>query len=154
MEQQKRKMLIIDDEEVNRTLLKSYFKDEYEIIEAVDGKQGIDKIQQYNMEISIILLDIIMPNIDGFEVLKFLNNYGYIGEVPVILITADTTTGREEKAFDMGVSDFIYKPFNPAVVVKRVRNIVDLFETTHQLRSMVEEQNMLIFEQSEELLNN
>ena len=110
MEKQKRNMLIIDDEEVNRRLLKSYFEDEYNVIEAVDGKQGIEKLQQYNMEISIILLDIIMPNIDGFEVLKFLNNYGYIGEIPVILITADTTMGREEQAFDLGVSDFIYKP--------------------------------------------
>ena len=100
----------------------------------------------------MILLDIIMPGIDGFEVLQFLNDYGYITEIPVILITVDNTIGREEQAFDMGVSDFITKPFNPSVVVKRVRNIVDLYERTKQLRQIVEEQNVVIFEQSEELM--
>lgn len=147
------KLLIVDDEAVNRTLLESYLKDEYEIIQAVNGQDAINKIQQYGLELTMILLDIIMPEVDGFEVLKFLNDYGYITEIPVILITSDNTTGREEHAFDMGVSDFISKPFNPSVVVKRVRNIVDLYERTKQLRQIVEEQNVMIFEQSEELMN-
>lgn len=147
------KLLIVDDETVNRALLESYLKDEYEIIQAVDGKDAIDKIQQYGLELTMILLDIIMPEVDGFGVLNFLNDYGYITEIPVILITVDNTIGREEQAFDMGVSDFITKPFNPSVVVKRVRNIVDLYERTKQLRQIVEEQNVMIFEQSEELMN-
>lgn len=147
------KLLIVDDEAVNRALLESYLKDEYEVIQAVDGQDAIDKIQQYGLELTMILLDIIMPGVDGFGVLNFLNDYGYITEIPVILITVDNTIGREEQAFDMGVSDFITKPFNPSVVVKRVRNIVDLYERTKQLRQIVEEQNVMIFEQSEELMN-
>lgn len=146
------KLLIVDDEAVNRTLLESYLKEEYEIVQAVDGQDAIHKVQQFGLELTMILLDIIMPGIDGFEVLQFLNDYGYITEIPVILITVDNTIGREEQAFDMGVSDFITKPFNPSVVVKRVRNIVDLYERTKQLRQIVEEQNVVIFEQSEELM--
>lgn len=151
--QKRGKLLIVDDEAVNRTLLASYLKEEYEIIQAVDGKDAIEKIQKYGLDLTMILLDIIMPGVDGFKVLQFLNDYGYITEVPVILITVDHTIGREEQAFDMGVSDFIMKPFNPSVVVKRVRNIVDLYERTKQLRQIVEEQNVMIFEQSEELMN-
>lgn len=146
------KLLIVDDEAVNRALLESYLKEEYEIVQAVDGQDAINKIQQFGLELTMILLDIIMPGIDGFEVLQFLNDYGYITEIPVILITVDNTIGREEQAFDMGVSDFITKPFNPSVVVKRVRNIADLYERTKQLRQIVEEQNVVIFEQSEELM--
>ena len=153
MLEEKNKMLIVDDEEVNRALLNSYFKNEYDVIEAVDGQEAIDILHREGTAITVILLDVIMPNVDGFTVLQFLNDYGFIGEVPVILITVDTTMGREEQAFDMGVSDFINKPFNPVVVVKRVKNIVDLFSTTKQLRLMVEEQNMLIYEQSEELMS-
>lgn len=151
--QKRGKLLIVDDEAVNRALLASYLEEEYEIIQAVDGKDAIEKIQEYGLNLTMILLDIIMPEVDGFEVLQFLNDYGYITEVPVILITVDNTIGREEQAFDMGVSDFIMKPFNPSVVVKRVRNIVDLYERTRQLRQIVEEQNVMIFEQSEELMN-
>jgi putative two-component system response regulator len=141
------KILIVDDEPINRMLLEEYLTDEYEIIQAEDGEVAVKKIQELGLELKVILLDIIMPNLDGFGVLKFLSDYGYMGELPVILITGDNSTGIEEAAFDLGVSDFIRKPFNPPVVVKRVRNIVDLFERTKQLRQIVEEQNEELMEQ-------
>lgn len=153
MPEEKDKLLIVDDEELNRSLLKNYLEKDYEIIEAADGYEAMEKIQECGLALSMILLDIIMPRLDGFGVLKFLNEYGYISEIPVILITADKRSGREEMAFDLGVSDFILKPFNPAVVVKRVRNIDDLFKRTKELRRIVEEQNMMIYEQTEEILS-
>lgn len=153
MPEGKDKLLIVDDEEINRSLLRGYLDKDYEIIEAEDGYEAMERIQEYGLELSVILLDIIMPKLDGFGVLKFLNEYAYISEIPVILITADKRTGREEMAFDLGVSDFITKPFNPSVVVKRVRNIDDLFKRTKELRRIVEEQNMMIYAQTEELLS-
>lgn len=152
MPEEKDKLLIVDDEEINRKLLRSYLEKDYEIIEAVDGYDAMEKIQEHGLELSMILLDVIMPKLDGFGVLKFLNEYGYILEVPVILITADKRTGREEMAFDMGVSDFITKPFNPSVVVKRVKNIDELFKRTQELRRIVEEQNVMIYEQTEQMM--
>ncbi len=153
MTEEKSKLLIIDDEEVNRELLREFLSKDYDVIMAMDGQDGLKKIQEYGLELSIILLDVMMPNLDGFGVLQFLNDYGFINEVPVILITADNSNGREEQAFDMGVSDFITKPFNPSVVVKRVHNIDDLFKRTKELRMIVEEQNTMIYEQSEELMS-
>ena len=153
MTEEKSKLLIIDDEEVNRELLREFLSKDYDVIMAMDGQDGLKKIQEYGLELSIILLDVMMPNLDGFGVLQFLNDYGFINEVPVILITADNSNGREEQAFDMGVSDFITKPFNRSVVVKRVHNIDDLFKRTKELRMIVEEQNTMIYEQSEELMS-
>lgn len=89
MDSKKLKVLVVDDEAVNRELLKKYLCQKYEVIEAVDGEDAIEKIKAVGIELSMILLDVIMPKKDGFEVLEYLNRYNYIEEVPVILITAD-----------------------------------------------------------------
>lgn len=144
--QGRKKILIVDDEEVNRRLLGAYFENDFAIYEASDGREAIRVIEQQGDLIAMILLDLIMPNLDGFGVLQYLNDYGYIGDVPVILITVDDATEREEQAFDLGVSDFITKPFHPRIVQKRVHNVIDLFEGNRRLRYIIEEQNAMIYD--------
>ncbi len=144
-----KKILIVDDAESNRVLLRSFLCDQYEIIEACDGQEAIQKIDEYKQELSIVLLDMIMPVVDGYQVLEHMNDYGYIPEIPVISITSDTESGKEEKAFESGVSDFIPKPFNIAVVRKRIENTIDLYERTNNLQKLVEEQTAEIYAQTQ-----
>lgn len=145
-------VLIVDDEEQNRFLLKQYLENDYNVIEAADGKEAVEYIDKYGLEIGIILLDIIMPEMDGFQVLDYLNDYGYMPLIPVILITADSNLGNEKRAFEAGVSDFIAKPFSPVIVSKRVHNVIDLFARSANLQKLVEEKTEEVYTQSELLM--
>lgn len=151
MEENKKRILIVEDEEINRKILKKGLEDIYEIVEAENGKEGMEKIEEYGLSISAILLDLIMPVADGFAVLKFMNEYAYITEIPVICITADSRYESEKQAFDYGISDFVIKPFHQEIVKRRVKNMIDLFERTNCLRQLVEEQTVEIYEQSEQI---
>lgn len=130
---EERLILVVDDEEISRDMLTCFFQDNFKVIAAEDGEEAIQKIDEYGKKISMILLDNVMPKIDGMGVLKYLNDNDYIGAVPVIMITADTSDYKEVDAFVMGVNDFIYKPYNAAIVIKRVQNIIDLFEKNREL---------------------
>ena len=138
----KKKILIVDDAFTNRALLKKYLEDEYEIIEAANGQEAIDIIKEQQLSISLVLLDLVMPVKDGFDVLDFMNDYGFIPEMPVIIITVEANYESEMKAFEYGVSDFVTKPFYPQIVRKRVKNIIDLYETQKNLRQLLDEQTM------------
>ena len=142
------RILIVDDAETNRLLLRNMLEAHYEIVEACDGHEAVNLISRYGLGLSIILLDMIMPEMDGYQVLDYMNHYGYIDEIPVICITSDLEPGKEEKAFDLGVSDFIPKPFNVAVVQKRIQNTIDLYNRTHNLQNLVEEQTAEICAQT------
>ena len=135
-------ILIVDDALTNRVLLKRYLEDDYNIIEAENGQRAIDIIDAQQLNISLILLDLIMPEKSGFDVLEFMSDYGFISEIPVIIVTVEANYENEMKAFEYGVSDFITKPFYPQIVQKRVKNVIDLYDTQKNLRRLLDEQTI------------
>lgn len=135
-------ILIVDDALTNRVLLKRYLEDDYNIIEAENGQRAIDIIDEQQLNISLILLDLIMPEKSGFDVLEFMSDYGFISEIPVIIVTVEANYENEMKAFEYGVSDFITKPFYPQIVQKRVKNVIDLYDTQKNLRRLLDEQTI------------
>lgn len=140
MEKKKHKILIVDDSEMNRAILLEMLEDEYDIIEAENGERAIEMIQKHETEISLILLDIVMPKIDGFGVLKIMSQKRWIEDIPVIMISAESGASHVEKAYKMGVTDFISRPFDTLIVHKRVVNTILLYAKQKRLMSIVEEQ--------------
>lgn len=142
------KVLVVDDMDLNRELLEDMLQDEYEVLLAANGKEAIDRLEEYGKEISIVLLDLIMPEMDGFDVLKAMKERGLIGEVPVMVISGEASPEAEKSCFDYGVSDFIQKPFNESIVRLRVRNIVNLFSYQNELEDKVAEQTEALREKN------
>ena len=120
-------ILIADDQEINREILKVIFEEQYEILEAADGVQAIDLIEAHRDEIVLIFLDLLMPGKSGLDVLAHMTDKGYMDFIPVIMITGEATADTDEKAYEYGVSDIIYKPFAPKVVMRRTMNLIELF---------------------------
>ncbi|MBR5337649.1 MAG: response regulator [Lachnospiraceae bacterium] len=145
----KEKILIVDDAEVNRGILNEVFKDNYDVIEAENGQEALDILNEGHEDITIILLDLVMPVLNGFEFLEIINESGLIKKIPVILITGDYTMEAEKNGYNLGVSDIIIKPFNPEIVTKRVTNTIELYKHKNRLEKMVEEQTVKISEQAE-----
>ena len=133
-------ILIADDSEINRSILRSMLEESYDIIEAEDGLQAVAVLQQKEQEISLVLLDIMMPNLDGFGVLSAMNKYRWIDNVPVIMISAESTHTFIERAYDMGVTDYISRPFDMMVVRRRVINTIMLYAKQRRMAAMVSEQ--------------
>ena len=150
----KRKMLIVDDVEVNRAILNRIFEEQYEVVQAEDGEQAIECIDQCGKEFVIILLDLIMPNKDGFDVLRHMRDIGLDGDVPVIIITADAELEHEKMSYEFGVSDVIKKPFNRSIVMRRVKNIIDLYDSKNYMQERLDEQEKELLEKSRELKEN
>ena len=119
-------ILIVDDQELNRVILRNIFEDEYNLLEAENGEQALTLAASYHERIAVVLLDLVMPVKDGYEVLKELDEKTLLGSFPVIVITAEDSAENEVKAFDLGASDIIMKPFEPYVVHRRVQNVVEL----------------------------
>ena len=136
----KQKVLIADDSEMNRSILADMLGEDFEIIEAVNGKQAVQLLQKYNVEISILLLDIVMPEMDGFEVLALMNQYRWIEDVPVIMISAETSPSYIERAYELGVTDFISRPFDELIVHRRVLNTIMLYAKQKKLVGLVSDQ--------------
>lgn len=136
----KKKILIADDSEINRSILSDMLKDEFEIIEAEDGRQAVSALQKYGEEISIVLLDIVMPEMDGFEVLELMKIHRWIDNIPVIMITAENNPQFVEKAYDLGVTDFISRPFDCRIVHRRTVNTIMLYLKQKKLISLVTDQ--------------
>lgn len=137
---QRDKILIVDDSEMNRSLLADMLSDNYDIIEAEDGIQAINVLAKQAIELSLVLLDIVMPNLDGFGVLDAMNQAGWIEDVPVIIISAENSSERVERAYELGATDFIARPFDERIVQRRVMNTLLLYAKQKKLVSMVEEQ--------------
>lgn len=136
---EKKTILVVDDTKVNRSLLKRIFNEQYEILEAEDGEQAIQVIKEKIMDISLIFLDLLMPKKNGLDVLKYMALYGYTDLVPVIVLTGEATAETDEKAYEFGASDVIYKPFVPKVVMRRSMNLIELFEHRRDLEQKLEE---------------
>lgn len=146
------KVLIVDDMELNREMLSAILEDEYPIMEADGGRKAIAMIQKYKDEIAVVLLDLIMPEVDGFAVLEVMKKQSWLKSIPVLVITAESKADVENRCFEMGVADFIKKPFDNAIVKNRVKNIVDLFGYRNQLEEKVEKQTKALRKQYKLLL--
>ena len=138
--EQKQKILIVDDSELNRAILADMLDDEYEIIEAENGLQGVGLLQQRGSEISLVLLDIVMPQMDGFGVLDVMGQNRWIEDIPVIMISAETGSSHIERAYELGVTDFISRPFDALIVHRRVVNTIMLYAKQKRLANMVADQ--------------
>ena len=135
--QNKPRILIVDDSEFNRAILKEILEETYEIIEADGGKEALHKIDEYGMKISLVLLDIIMPEKDGFDVLKYMEEERLISDIPVIIISSEDSANYIRRAYEMGVSDYINRPFDANIVYQRVSNTVKLYAKQRRLMAMV-----------------
>ena len=136
----KQRILVVDDSEMNRAILCDMLKNDFEIIEATNGQECVSLIEQYGKEISLVLLDIVMPVMDGFEILMYMNRNHWIEDVPVIMISSEESENYIRKAFKFGVSDYISRPFDSKVVYQRVFNTIKLYAKQRRLISMVSDQ--------------
>lgn len=134
------KILIVDDSEMNRDILAEMLGEEYEIIEAENGEQAVAILQQQNVEISLVLLDIVMPVMDGYEVLGIMNSNHWIQDIPVIMISSETTPASINRAYELGVTDFISRPFDALIVRRRVINTILLYAKQKKLEGLVADQ--------------
>lgn len=135
--QNKPRILIVDASEFNRAILKEILEETYEIIEADGGNEALHKIDEYGMKISLVLLDIIMPEKDGFDVLKYMEEERLISDIPVIIISSEDSANYIRRAYEMGVSDYINRPFDANIVYQRVSNTVKLYAKQRRLMAMV-----------------
>lgn len=147
----KDKILIVEDTEVSLAILTGILEDYYEVITAETGTQAISLIENFGEELHAVLLDLIIPEIDGFGVFEFMNKKKYISKIPVIVISSDSNAQTEEKCFDYGASDFIKKPFNNALVLRRVKNTVELHRYRNELEDKVSSQTKMLRKQTETL---
>ena len=136
----KYKILIVDDSEMNREILSAMLGEEFDILEAANGEECISAIRKYGTGISLVLLDIVMPVMDGFEVLQFLNEYQWIDDIPVIMISSEDSASSVKKAYEMGVSDYINRPFDAEVVHRRVFNTIKLYAKQRRLITLITNQ--------------
>lgn len=132
-------ILITDDSEMNRAILAEMLGDKYHIIEAENGRAAIDIIEK-NKDIDLLLLDINMPEVDGFTVLQTMNEKHWIDKIPVVMISSESSVSIVEKAYDLGATDYISRPFDMAIVRRRVENTIMLYIKQKRLQYMVEEQ--------------
>ena len=140
----KYQILIVDDAELNREMLKEMLLDEYDVLEADNGKMALEIIDKEWEHIHAILLDLVMPVMDGFEVLAGLQERKVVGKIPVLVISGDNTSRNEKKCFDYGVYDFIGRPFNSVLVKLRVKNMVNQYVYKNQLEEKVQEQTAVL----------
>ena len=133
-------ILIADDSEMNRAILADMLADEYTIVEAENGRETLERIQELGPTLSLVLLDIVMPELDGFAVLAEMNRTGWIEDIPVIMISSERGTDQIERAYSLGATDFISRPFDTLIVHKRVVNTILLYAKQKQLVNMVAQQ--------------
>ncbi len=136
-------LLIVDDSEMNRFLLRNILEEDYRVIEAKDGEEAVRMIDQYHADISMILLDIVMPKLDGFGVLEFMNVNDIVEDIPVIMISSMNEDSAIKRCYELGISEYIKRPFDSEIVKKRVGNIINLYKRQrklqHEIQAQVEE---------------
>ena len=156
----KNTILIVEDMEINREMLAEIFRDEYEILEAENGEEGLRMLMENIDTVAAVLLDVVMPVMNGFEVLEQLKNQDLIPQIPIIMITGETSVEYERRGYEYGVVEYIHKPYHAPVVKQMVKNNIDLYSYKTQLESLVksqtaelEEQNALLKAQAQKLRN-
>lgn len=136
----RQKILIVDDSEMNRSILSDMLSEKFDIVEAADGVQAVSVLQKMHSEIILVMLDIVMPNMDGFDVLAVMNKYHWIDEVPVVMISAENTASYVERAYALGATDYISRPFDYLIVYRRVMNTIMLYAKQKRLMNLVADQ--------------
>lgn len=142
------RILVVDDAEVNRELLRTMLEDDYIVDTAEDGEEAVHRLLEYSEETAALLLDLQMPKMDGFAVIGEIRKNGWLQKIPVLVISSESAVDIENQCFNMGVSDFIHKPFEASIVKKRVRNTVELFAYKNRLELEVEKQTEALAKQS------
>lgn len=145
------KVLVVDDAETNRELLNAILEDDYEVEMAEDGQAALSLLEDHSDDIDAILLDLQMPKADGFYVINAMKANDWMGKIPVLIISSERSVDVENECFQLGVSDFIHKPFEPSLVKNRVKNTVDLFAYKNELEAKVEAQTQELRKQNERL---
>ena len=133
-------VLIVDDSEMNRCILSEMLSEDYDILEATNGEEAIKLLRQYETGISLVLLDLVMPVMDGFGVLSYMNEHNWIEDIPVIMISGEDSISYVRRAFDLGVADYIKKPFDAQIVYRRVYNTITLYAKQRRLLVLVADQ--------------
>lgn len=146
------KILIVDDDPVNRKILGKLFSAFYTVIEAENGQEGMEQILKPDNGLCAIILDVMMPGMNGIEVVRNLKRLGLLKRIPVFLITADSSTSVMKEAYELGVMDVISKPVVPYIVIRRVQSVVELFEARKHLSLVVENQNAALLKQAEKII--
>lgn len=141
-------VLVVDDMEINREILTEILGEEYRVETAENGRMALEMIEKMQGILAVVLLDLMMPEVDGFAVLEVMQEKGWIEKIPVLIISGETSVKAERKCFDYHISDFIRKPFDNALVKKRVRNVVNLFQYQRNLEDKVQEQTTVLREQN------
>ena len=145
-------ILVVDDMEVNRAVLCSIFENKCNVLEAENGRQAMEILEK-NPAVNVILLDIVMPEMDGYQVLQKMNESGTIDKIPVVVITAEISPEIELLAFDLGARDIISKPFEPFIVKRRVENIIELYRHRLHLEELVRDQAYKLKESNEIIID-
>lgn len=127
------KILVVDDAEINRELLREFLEADYVVETAENGEQAMGKLHVLHDEISALLLDLHMPRGDGFAVIERMRAQGWMDSIPVLIISSEHAVEAENKCFELGVSDFIHRPFVDSIVKNRVKNTIELFNCKNQL---------------------
>ena len=146
-------VLIIDDDEMNRAILDNLFSDTYQIDEAENGRVGLTKILTDTNRYCAILLDVMMPEMDGMEVLHRLDQLNLTAKIPVFLITAEASDSTMKEAYRMGVMDVISKPIVPYIVQRRINSVVELFRARKQLNNVVKQQQSELLHQAQQIID-
>lgn len=126
-------ILVVDDAAMNRAILREMLAEDFDVLEAEDGRECMAQLETYGADISLVLLDMVMPEMDGLQVLEEMNKRGFIEDIPVIIITADGSEEKVRQAYDMGVADYIERPFDIRIVRQRVINTVKLYARQRRL---------------------
>ncbi len=142
-------ILVVDDKEVNRFMICEIFRKDYKLLEAEDGIEAIELLKKYIDSIAIVLLDIIMPNMDGFGVLDYMKNNSLLDDIPVVMITSDSSVETEKKVEKYDVAEVVRKPFIPAIIDRRVNNILALYESKRKS----DEKNKILIEELKNRIN-
>ncbi len=146
-------ILIVDDDEINRGILDNLFSAFYEVEEAENGEIGLSMIQENQEKYCAVLLDVVMPVMDGLEVLRRLKSRGLLEKIPVFLITAEASDSTMKEAYRLGVMDVISKPVIPYIVIRRINSVVELFRARKRLGNVVEQQQSKLLAQAEKIIS-
>ena len=134
------RILVVDDAEINRDLLRDMLEDAYVVETAQDGRQALHKLEEYQTDLAALLLDLRMPELDGFAVIDQMKKNRWMERIPVLVISGEHGVEVENRCLELGVSDFIHKPFEGSIVKNRVKNAIELFRCKNQLERTVREQ--------------
>ena len=138
--QAKSRILIVDDSGMNRMMLSELLEDRYDILEASNGVEALALIRQNLSSLDLVLLDIVMPELDGFGVLAHMKKCHWLEFIPVIMISSEGDSSYIEKAFNLGASDYIQRPYKGFLIHRRIMNTLGLFQRQRRLVGLVEEQ--------------